>query len=151
MHTWGKTIWRLFSPFSHFLYIFSPYIQSPGPIPDLHDENAGSPLFTMLGLMQAIQKLPKSPAFPLMKAKLSSQISNSSTEAPKFFMKIVNGGEGKGGGLSMESYEAMRTALNPREPDKNNVLVMQNIAASLDDTDARNQSDGEDTALRWVS
>ena len=89
-----------------------------------------------LELVQAIQKLPKVLAFPPIEAKFASQICGSSAEAHKILMKNVNGDEGNWG-LSMESYEAMRTALKPGAAlDDMNRLMMQNIAASLDDLTA---------------
>ena len=85
-----------------------------------------------LELVQAIQKLPKVLAFPPIEAKFSSQICGSSTEAHDILMKNVNGDEGNWG-LSMETYEAMRTALKPGAAlDDMNRHMMQNIAASLD-------------------
>ena len=87
---------------------------------------------TTLDLVQAIQKLPKILAFPPIEAKFASQVCGSSTEAHNILMKNVNGDEGNWG-LSMESYEAMRTALKPGAAlDEMNRLMMQNIAASLD-------------------
>ncbi|KAL8822521.1 MAG: hypothetical protein Q9191_006745 [Dirinaria sp. TL-2023a] len=88
---------------------------------------------TNLDLVQAIQKLPKVLAFSPIAAKFASQACGSSTEAHDILMKNVNGDEGNWG-LSMESHEAMRTALKPGAAlDDMNRLMMQNIAASLDD------------------
>lgn len=89
-------------------------------------------IVTTLDLVQAIQKLPKVLAFPPIEAKFASQVCGSSAEAHNILMKNVNGDEGNWG-LSMESYEAMRTALKPGAAlDDMNRLMMQNIAASLD-------------------
>lgn len=87
---------------------------------------------TTLELVQAIQKLPKVLAFPPIEAKFASQVCGSSPEAHNILMKNVNGDEGNWG-LSMESYEAMRTALKPGAAlDNMNRLMMQSVAISLD-------------------
>lgn len=53
-------------------------------------------VITMLDLMPAIPKLPKVLAFRPPKAKFSSQICCSSTEAHNISMNIFNGDEGNG-------------------------------------------------------
>lgn len=89
-------------------------------------------IVTTLDLIQTIQKLPRVLAFPPIEAKFASQVCGSSPEAHKILMNNVNGDEGDWG-LSMESYEAMRSALKPGTGlDSMNRLMIENIAASLD-------------------
>ena len=87
---------------------------------------------TTLDLIQKIQKLPKILAFPPIEAKFASQVCGSSQEANKILMNNVNGDEGDWG-LSMASYEAMRSALKPGGGlDDMNRLMIQSIAESLE-------------------
>ena len=89
-------------------------------------------IVTTLDIIQAVQKLPKVLAFPPIEAKFASQVCGSSREAHNILMKNVNGDEGNWG-LSMESYEAMRTALKPGAGlDDMNRLMIQSIEASLE-------------------
>ena len=103
-----------------------------------------SPIFTMtllgtkmyivttLELIQAIQKQPRVLAFPPVEAKFASKICGASAEAHKILMTNVNGDEGDWG-LSMESYEAMRSTLAPGPGlHEMNYKMVQNIAASFD-------------------
>lgn len=86
-----------------------------------------------LELIQAIQKQPKTLAFPPIEAKFANTICGVSPEAHKILITNVNGDEGDWG-LSMESYAAMRAALAPGAGlDKMNRVMIQNIAGSLDD------------------
>ncbi|ESZ97926.1 putative cytochrome P450 [Sclerotinia borealis F-4128] len=86
-----------------------------------------------LPLIQSIQKQPKDLAFPPIEAKFANQICGVSPEASKILMSNVNGDDGNFG-LSMESYHAMRGALTPGSGlDQMNRIMIQNVAASLDD------------------
>lgn len=94
-------------------------------------------IITTLELIQSIQKIPKVLAFPPIEAKFASQVCGSSAEAHNILMKNVNGDEGNWG-LSMESYEAMRAALQPGTAlDEMNRLMIQSVATSLDKLTAK--------------
>ena len=89
-------------------------------------------IVTTLDLIQTIQKLPKVLAFPPIEAKFSSRVCGSSVEAHNIVMKNVNGDEGNWG-PSAEFYEAMRHTLKPGAAlDHMNRLMMQSVAASLE-------------------
>lgn len=84
-------------------------------------------------LIQKIQKQPKILAFPPIEAKFSLQVCAPSKKAHEIVMRNVNGDEGDWG-LSMDSYASMRAALTPGpELDEMNRVMIQNVAASLDD------------------
>lgn len=88
---------------------------------------------TSIQLIQTIQKQPKTLAFPPIEAKFASQVCGVSKEAHAILMQNVNGDEGHCG-LSMESYEGMRTALKPGEGlDKMNRAMIQEVASCLDE------------------
>jgi hypothetical protein len=90
-------------------------------------------IVTTPALIQSIQKQPKILAFPPIEAKFSSRVCGSSKEAHGILMTNVNG-DGGDWGLSMESYAAMRAALAPgQDLDVMNRVMIQNIAASVDD------------------
>ena len=96
-------------------------------------------IVTTPALIQSIQKQPKILAFPPIEAKFSSRVCGSSKEAHGILMKNVNGDEGDWG-LSMESYAAMRAALTPgADLDEMNRVMIQNIAASVDDLGTSNR------------
>ena len=83
-------------------------------------------------LIQAVQKQPKTLAFPPIEAKFAAKICGISAETHKIMMKNVNGDEGDWG-LSMESYAGMRAALSAGHGlDEMNRVMIQNIAVSLD-------------------
>ncbi|KAJ8131749.1 hypothetical protein O1611_g1878 [Lasiodiplodia mahajangana] len=63
-------------------------------------------------LIQMVQKQHKTLAFPPIEAKFASTVCGASHEAQSILAKNVNGDDGDFG-LSMESYEAMRSALKP--------------------------------------
>ncbi|KAI1347985.1 cytochrome P450 [Xylaria sp. FL0043] len=63
-------------------------------------------------LVQLVQKQHKTLAFPPIEAKFASTVCGTSQEAQSILAKNVNGDDGDFG-LSMESYEAMRSALKP--------------------------------------
>ena len=89
-------------------------------------------IVTSPALIQAVQKQPKTLAFPPIEAKFACQICGSSPEARDILMKNVNGDEGDWG-LSMESYSAIKGALAPgAELDGMNRIMIQNVAASVD-------------------
>ena len=84
-------------------------------------------------LIQSIQKQPKVLAFPPIEAKFASKVCGASEDAHKILMKNVNGDEGDWG-LSMESYEGMRTALKPGEGlDEMNRAMVEEVAGRLDE------------------
>lgn len=107
-------------------------------------------IVTTLDLIQKIQKLSRILAFPPIEAKFASRVCGSSTEAHEILMKNVNGDEGNWG-LSMESYEAMRTALKPGAAlDDMNRLMMQSIAASLDNLTSEANTNIEIGLSGWL-
>lgn len=63
-------------------------------------------------LVQLVQKQHKTLAFPPIEAKFASAVCGASQEAQSILAQNVNGDDGDFG-LSMESYEAMRSALKP--------------------------------------
>ncbi|KAI1109257.1 cytochrome P450 [Nemania sp. NC0429] len=63
-------------------------------------------------LVQLVQKQHKTLAFPPIEAKFASTVCGASQEAQAILAQNVNGDDGDFG-LSMESYEAMRSALKP--------------------------------------
>ncbi|KAL9636435.1 MAG: hypothetical protein Q9164_002820 [Protoblastenia rupestris] len=88
-------------------------------------------IITAPDLIQAVQKLPKTLAFPPIEAKFASKVCVPSAEAHGILMNHVNGDEGDWG-LSMESYAAMRAALTASpDLDEMNRVMIQNIAASI--------------------
>ena len=83
-------------------------------------------------LIVAVQKHPKTLAFPPIEAKFASRVCDSSKEAQEILQINVNGDEGDWG-LSMDSYKAMRGALAPGTAlDAMNRVMIQNVAASLE-------------------
>jgi hypothetical protein len=83
-------------------------------------------------LIQTVQKLHKTLAFPPIEAKFASRICGTSLEAQAILSRNVNGDDGDFG-LSMESYAAMRDALKPgSELDDMNRIMLQEITKSLD-------------------
>lgn len=84
-------------------------------------------------IVQKVQKMYKTLAFPPIEAKFSSTVCGTSAEAQAILSKNVNGDEGDHG-LSFESYEAMREALKPGAllDDMNRVMI-QEVARSLDE------------------
>lgn len=89
-------------------------------------------IITTPDLVQAVQKQPKVLAFPPIEAKFASTVCGVSPEAHKILLNNVNGDEGNWG-LSMDSYAVMRFALAPGPAlDTMNRVMIQNIAASLD-------------------
>ncbi|KAI0116514.1 cytochrome P450 [Nemania sp. FL0031] len=87
-------------------------------------KQVSAPIFTMAlpgqkmyvvtnpDLVQLVQKQHKTLAFPPIEAKFASTVCGASQEAQSILAKNVNGDDGDFG-LSMESYEAMRSALKP--------------------------------------
>ncbi|KAJ3577445.1 hypothetical protein NPX13_g3121 [Xylaria arbuscula] len=63
-------------------------------------------------LIQLVQKQHKTLAFPPIEAKFASTVCGASQEAQSILSQNINGDDGDFG-LSMESYEAMRSALKP--------------------------------------
>ena len=107
-------------------------------------------IITTLDLIQTIQKMPKVLAFPPIEAKFASQVCGSSAEAHNILMKNVNGDEGNWG-LSMESYEAMRAALQPGIAlDEMNRLMIQSVAASLDSLTAKDSKSVNIKLSSWL-
>ena len=107
-------------------------------------------IVTTLELIQSIQKMPKVLAFPPIQAKFASRICGSSAEAHEILMKNVNGDEGSWG-LSMESYEAMRSALKPGTAlDSMNRLMIQSVAASLDSLAAKDGKSIKISLSSWL-
>ncbi|KAI1633567.1 cytochrome P450 [Biscogniauxia mediterranea] len=107
-------------------------------------QQTGSPIFTMSlpgqkmyvvtqpELIQTVQKLHKTLAFPPIEAKFASKVCGASLEAQAILAQNVNGDEGDFG-LSMESYAAMRAGLKPgSDLDDMNRVMIQEIAKSLD-------------------
>lgn len=83
-------------------------------------------------LVQTVQKQHKILAFPPIEAKFASTVCGASPEAQAILGKNVNGDEGDFG-LSMESYAAMRAALQPGALlDDMNRDMIKEIANSLD-------------------
>ena len=78
-------------------------------------------IITTPELIQAIQKLPKTLAFPLIEAKFASKVCGSSAEAHGILVKSEQGDWR----LSMESYAAMRAALtaSPDPDEMNRVMI----------------------------
>ena len=88
-------------------------------------------IVTTLELTQAIQKHPKTLAFPPIEAKVANRICGSSAKAQRILDRNVNGDEGDWG-LSMESYAQMRAALAPGAGlDMMNRIMIQNTATFL--------------------
>ncbi|KAI1342685.1 putative cytochrome P450 [Xylariaceae sp. FL0016] len=87
---------------------------------------------TRPGLIQNVQKMYKTLAFPPIEAKFASQVCGTSPEAQAILAKNVNGDEGDFG-LSMESYHGMRSALKPESQlDDMNRVMIHEVAKSLD-------------------
>ncbi|KAI0390025.1 cytochrome P450 [Xylariaceae sp. FL0594] len=83
-------------------------------------------------LVQSVQKQHKVLAFPPIEANFASTVCGASQEAQAILAKNVNGDEGDFG-LSMESYEAMRSALKPSpELDDMNRSMIREVTKSLD-------------------
>jgi hypothetical protein len=83
-------------------------------------------------LVQSVQRQHKTLAFPPIEAKFASTVCGASREAQAILAKNVNGDDGDFG-LSMESYEAMRSALKPgSDLDHMNRSMIREITKSLD-------------------
>ncbi|RYC54132.1 hypothetical protein CHU98_g12077 [Xylaria longipes] len=83
-------------------------------------------------LVQSVQKQHRTLAFPPIEAKFASTVCGASKEAQTILAKNVNGDDGDFG-LSMESYEAMRSALKPgSDLDDMNRSMIQEIVKLLD-------------------
>jgi hypothetical protein len=83
-------------------------------------------------LVQLVQKQHKTLAFPPIEAKFASTVCGASSEAQAILARNVNGDDGDFG-LSMESYEAMRSALKPgSDLDDMNRSMIQEIVRLLD-------------------
>lgn len=104
-----------------------------------------SPIFTMTmlrqkmyivatpELIQAVQKQPKSLAFPPIAVMFATNVCGTSPEAHRLLMKNVNGDEGDWG-LSTELYEAMRTTLAPGPSlDEMNRAMIRVVSVALND------------------
>ncbi|KAL9113445.1 MAG: hypothetical protein Q9227_002486 [Pyrenula ochraceoflavens] len=82
-------------------------------------------------LIQTVQKLHRTLAFPPIEAKFASKICGASLEAQTILNMNMNGDDGDWG-LSMESYAAMRAALKPgSQLDDMNRIMIQEISQSL--------------------
>jgi len=89
-------------------------------------------IINSLELIAAVQRHSKTLAFPPIEAKMGRRMNAWSDEADKIIMTNVNGDEGDWG-MSVESYQAMRSALTPgADLDAMNRVMIQNIAASLE-------------------
>lgn len=101
-------------------------------------------------LIQAIQKQPKVLAFPPIEANFATKVCGTSGEARKILMKNVNGDEGDWG-LSMKSNAAIKdaTAPGPQLDEMNNVMV-QNIAASLDNLERAAEQHEKIGLAKWL-
>lgn len=83
-------------------------------------------------LIQQVQKLHKTLAFPPVAAKFSFKVCGASAEAQAILETNVNGDEGDFG-LSMESAVAIRDALKPGPMlDDLNLAMIREITAALD-------------------
>lgn len=103
-----------------------------------------------LELVQAIQKQPKTLAFPPIAAKFALKVCGSSTEAHSVLMRNVNGDEGDWG-LSMESYAGMRAALSSGPNlDQMNRVMIQEVATSLDDLKLSANKPGKLKLGQWL-
>ncbi|KAI0521198.1 cytochrome P450 [Xylaria bambusicola] len=92
-------------------------------------KQVAAPIFTMAllsqkmyvvtspALVQLVQKQHKTLAFPPIEAKFASTVCGTSKEAQSILAKTVNGDDGDFG-LSMESYEAMRSSRTQLQPNK---------------------------------
>ncbi|KAI1297078.1 putative cytochrome P450 [Xylaria venustula] len=107
-------------------------------------KQVAAPIFTMAlpgqkmyvvtnpDLVQLVQKQHKTLAFPPIEAKFASTVCGTSQEAQSILAKNVNGDDGDFG-LSMESYEAMRSALKPgSELDDMNRSMIREIVKLFD-------------------
>jgi len=89
-------------------------------------------IINSLELIAAVQRHSKALAFPPIEAKMARRLSAWSDETDQIVMKNVSGDEGDWG-MSVESYQAMRTALTPgANLDAMNRVMIPGIAASLD-------------------
>ncbi|MCJ1381605.1 hypothetical protein MMC17_004716 [Xylographa soralifera] len=96
------------------------------------------------------QKIPKILAFPPIEAKFAVRVCGVSTAAEKLVNANVNGEDGDTG-LSMESYEAMRSALSPSpELAEMNRQMIENIARSLDGLIAPAQQSTKIDLWNWL-
>ena len=85
-----------------------------------------------IDLIGAVQRHHKTLAFPPIEAKMGRRMNGWSDEADKIIMTNVNGDDGDWG-MSMESYQVMRSALTPGEElDAMNRVMIQNVAASME-------------------
>ena len=99
-------------------------------------------------LVGAIQRQPKTFAFPPLEAKAAMIICDSSKEANDILKTNVNGEEGDWG-YSMEFYQSMHPALAPGQGlDGMNRVMIQNIAASIDKLKAPRK--GEATRIKLM-
>ena len=101
-------------------------------------------------LIQKVQKLHKTLAFPPIEAKFASKVCGASLEAQAILAKNVNGEEGDFG-LSMESYAAMRAALKPGEGlDDMNYKMIQEISEALDQLQPTRERSREIGIYAWL-
>ena len=83
-------------------------------------------------LIQAVQKQPKTLAFPPIEATFARNVCGPSDAGHSIVVKSLNCDEG-GGGLSVELYAAMRLALKPGpDLDRMNRVMIKIISESLD-------------------
>ena len=101
-------------------------------------------------LVQKIQEQPKILAFAPIEAKFANQVCGTSAKACEILMKNINGDHGEWG-LSIESYEAMRIALNPGPSlDDMNRLMMGHVAAALDNLIPEKQEIARINLFQWA-
>jgi cytochrome P450 len=101
-------------------------------------------------LIQAVQKQPKVLAFPPVEGKFASAICGISPEAHTILLNNLNGDEGDWG-LSMDTYVAMRGALTSGAGlDAMNRVMIDNIAAFLDDIKPAGQNTRQVSLVKWL-
>lgn len=84
-------------------------------------------------LIQSVQKQHKILAFPPIEAKFASAVCGASPETQAILARNVNGEDGDFG-LSMGTYEAMRSGLQPGSGlDDMNRSMIREIVMSLDE------------------
>ena len=112
----------------------------------------GSKLYiiTSTELISAVQRQPKTLAFPPVGVKFALSLADPSKEAKEIATININGDEGDWG-LSMDFNKAVYPALSPGAPlEAMNRIVIPSIAISLDNLQAKS---GDTTTIglnRWI-
>ena len=107
-------------------------------------------ILNSLDLVAAVQRQPKTLAFPPIEAAMGKLLSGWSDEADKIVNTNVNGDEGDWG-ISMDTYREMKKALAPGPHlDQMNRTMLQIVAASLESLRVPKSDSKEINLMSWI-